>query len=103
MSLFSVKLNGEFITKVTGHRETTREEFVAFIRAFGRAVDEAKDIIEIECLDVPLTPPIAFKTNAYMQVDQFAIDCHIENLFATYGQDVVMATIEKLIKSKSAA
>lgn len=95
---YSVKVNGEFITNVVGKPDTTRNEFVAFIKTFGVPFDDAKDILEVECLDKPVTNNlIQFPSQAYMQVSHFAIETHVSNLIATYGVETVIAVFNKTV------
>ena len=95
---YSIKVNGNFVTNVMGNSDTKRQEFVAFVKTFGYPFDEARDCLEVERLDTPITNGIiAFPAQSYMQVSHFTIETHLNNLFATYGVETVIAVFDKTV------
>ena len=48
-----------------------------------------------ETIDTETPTPLAFKPNAWMQVNQFALQMHLDNLILTYGLDAVKDAMEK--------
>lgn len=94
---YAIKVNSEFVTNVVGSKDTTREEFVAFIKTYGIQFNDAKDIIEVERVEeLPINNLIAFPTQSYMQVDHFAIKTHLNNLIYKYGVDAVIDVFDKI-------
>lgn len=94
-SLYCMKINGEFVTNVEANQETSMNEFQAFALTFKPEFDASRDILEVECIDVAPTSTLPFKTNAWMQVGQFAVQTQIDNLILTYGLELVKDVLTK--------
>lgn len=90
-SVFQLKVNGKELGMVSGKNNTSKEEFINFVKGLKPDFNEAKDILEIIKTYKEL-PGIVLrhkaretsKHNAY--VDQI-INRHIDNLVSTYGKD----------------
>jgi hypothetical protein len=95
MSRYSVKVNGAFVTNVDVNQVPTYNELTAFVKTFGVDFDDTKDTLEVECIDATLTPVLVFPTNAWMQVEKFAIETHVKNLIATYGLESVIQVLDE--------
>jgi hypothetical protein len=50
---------------------------------------EYNETIDTETVDTETPTPLAFKPNAWMQVNQFALQMHLDNLILTYGLEMV--------------
>jgi hypothetical protein len=96
---FKIKVNGVFIgSNIACHKDSTIEDFISMVRVLGVKFNEARDVLEVERVDKPIVNSvIVFPTNAFMQVSQFAVETHIDNLIKTYGLDVVMAVFDKTV------
>ncbi len=93
-SKYKITVNGEFKTMVMANEGTDFDTFRAFAKAYIPEYNVSNDTLEIECVDV-LAQIIPFRTSAYMQVSEFAVEAHIRNLVLTYGLDMVKDVLVK--------
>ncbi len=94
LSHFQLSVNGEHLINVHTNKETTLDEFKAFVKTLKPSFSESSDLLEVKCLDELVAPALKFPINPYMGVPNFAIDIHLNNLIAVYGlemvQDIIM-------------
>lgn len=103
-SIYGITVNGVFFNKVLASPDTTKAEFMDFVRIMGFTFDETKDVLEVECLDSPVECDVRqFPSNAFMQISRYAIEVHLKNMLVTYGEEAVSGVFNELVKTSKVA
>lgn len=97
--IFQLKVNGKDINKVRGKADTSKAEFIKFIKGIMPEFNEAKDSLEI----INVTPPESQvlrhkardKSSHNANIDAI-LSRQLANLILTYGEDRLLKLLKDI-------